>query len=70
MGGCSSEYDLLDSLGGAVLLGAWLALFLPGGLDLLPRVRLWVGALMHTEDLANAGEGVLSLKVFWSLFAI
>ena len=55
---------------GAVLLGACLAQLLLDGLDLLPRVRLWVGVLVCTEDLADASEGVLSLRAYLPLFAI
>ena len=54
---------------GAVL-GAFWVLLLPDGLDLLPGVGLWVGVLMCTKDLANAGESVLSLRVFLPLFTI
>ena len=68
MSGSSSEDDLLDSLGGGgpVLLGAWLPPLPPDGLDLLPGV----GVLVRTEDLANAGEGVLSLRAFLPLLTI
>ena len=71
VGGSSSEDDSLDSLGGgAVLLETCLMPLSLDGLDLLPGVRLGVCVLVCTEDLANAGEGVLSLRACLPIFAM
>ena len=55
---------------GAVLLGAFWALLSPDRMDFLFGFELWVCVLVCIEDLANAGEGVLSMRVFLPFFVI